>query len=55
MEEAAEAEGSELVFTAGRGNVGLQHAVEEHGCQRVCETPGSVVYRRRVRVSSAVA
>lgn len=49
LEHMADAERCDLAFDTMPDNTGLRAAVEEHGCQAVSETPGSVDYRREAR------
>jgi len=49
LENMADAERCDLAFDTMPDNTGLRAAVEEHGCQAVSETPGSVDYRREAR------
>jgi N-acetylglutamate synthase-like GNAT family acetyltransferase len=52
----ADASGLVLCFTVDQSNIGLQTAVEEHGCEpSFDEEPGAVAYRRKAVVWAAQA
>jgi hypothetical protein len=53
LEAWADAGELDLVFDTMPENVGLQAAVEEHGCVRGPVHPGAVEYRRKARVLSS--
>jgi hypothetical protein len=54
LKAMADAEWMVLAFDVDRSNVGLQRAVEEHGCEPSLDYPGVVAYRRKAKVSSSV-
>jgi GNAT superfamily N-acetyltransferase len=55
LENMADAEGCTLAFDVDRSNIGLQRAVEEHGCEPSLDFPGAVAYRRKAKAWAARA
>jgi hypothetical protein len=51
LEGMADAEGRDLIFDTAPTNIGLQKAVEEHGCEPILDRwPRAVTYRRKARI-----